>query len=26
VREPLAERDASPITLLTDWGSLVKRR
>ncbi len=26
VRERLAERDASPITLLTDWGSLVKRR
>jgi Tol biopolymer transport system component len=26
VREPLAERDASPITLLTDWGALVKRR
>jgi len=26
VREPLAERDASPITLLTDWGSLVRRR
>jgi Tol biopolymer transport system component len=23
VREPLAERDASPITLLTDWTSLV---
>ena len=26
VREPLAERDASPITLLTDWGALVTRR
>ena len=26
VREPLAERDASPVTLLTDWGALVKRR
>ena len=26
VREPLAEREASPITLLTDWGSLVTRR
>ena len=26
VRERLAERDASPITLLTDWGALVKRR
>jgi Tol biopolymer transport system component len=26
VRERLAERDASPITLLTDWGSLVKRQ
>ena len=26
VRERLAERDASPITLLTDWGSLVTRR
>ncbi|MEZ5313952.1 MAG: hypothetical protein R2862_10035 [Thermoanaerobaculia bacterium] len=25
VREPLAERDASPITLLTDWWSLVGR-
>ena len=26
VRERLVERDASPITLLTDWGSLVTRR
>jgi Tol biopolymer transport system component len=26
VREPLAERDASPITLLTDWASLVAAR
>ena len=25
VREPLAERDASPITILTDWSSLVGR-
>ena len=26
VRERLAERDASPVTLLTDWGALVTRR
>ena len=26
VREPLAEGDASPVTLLTDWTELVARR
>ena len=26
VREPLAERDASPLTLLADWPSLTRPR
>ena len=26
VREPLEEREASPVTLLTDWASLARRR